>query len=162
MTVLKKNLMTTAMIAVLAVAPGSIMTAHAESNTSETVNVEEVQKKLSKAMDSVSEYTVQQREEAVENSKEVLAEIDEEIEELEVRVRDNWAGMKEETRESSSAALQKVRTQRNELAEKFGALKDGSDSAWDEIKSGFSTAWHDLKSAWKDADAESRPSKTAD
>ena len=160
MTVLKKNLMTAALITLLSTAPGLVLAAGTDANASDTVNVEQVQEKLSKALDSVSDYTVQQREEAVQNSSEVLAEIDTEIEALEVRVRDNWADMKEETRETTSAALANVRTQRNQLAEKFGALKDGSDNAWDDIKKGFSSAWGDLKSAWKDADTESRAKST--
>jgi acyl-CoA reductase-like NAD-dependent aldehyde dehydrogenase len=156
MTVLRKKLMATAVIAALAAGPGLAMAAGSAADNNSDVSIEQVQEKLSKAFDSVSEYTVDQRDEAVESTGEALAEIDEEIEALEARTRENWADMKEETRTTTTKAMNEVRAQRNTLAEKFGALKEGGDSAWEDVKGGFANAWKDLKSAWKDADKSSR------
>ncbi|WP_293947698.1 sll1863 family stress response protein [Sneathiella sp.] len=124
--------------------------ANTSATTSESdVSVEDVQAKISETFDSISNYTVDQRDEAVESIKETLAELDQEIDELEADARDQWADMSEATREKTSAALVELRKQRNMLGEQFGAMQQGADSTWDDMKAGLADAWAAVKEAWQ-------------
>ncbi|WP_025897001.1 hypothetical protein [Sneathiella glossodoripedis] len=157
MTVLRKKLLTGTVAAILASTPAMALASNSTSGSSDdAITVEQVQKKLNKTFNSIADYSAEQRDEAIASTREALNEIDEEIEALEARTRENWAEMKVETREQTAAALSEVRSQRNALAEKFGALQQSSDSAWEEIKDGFAQAWRDLKTAWQDADEGTR------
>ena len=132
-------------------APTAIAGAKESSAMQQDVTMDKVQMKISKAFDAVANYSVEQRDEAVKSISASLNEIDQEIELLEARARDQWGDMSEEARGKASKALRNVRQQRNVLGEKFGALQEGADSAWDNLKAGIADAWKSLKTAWQDA-----------
>lgn len=149
---LLKTLTVSSVIATMALtAPAAFGGTNEASSSQQEVTMEKVQMKISKAFDTIANYSVEQRDEAVESISETLKEVDREIELLEARARVKWADMSEEAREETSDALQEVRKQRNVLGEKFGALQEGADSAWDDLKAGIAEAWNSLKSAWQDA-----------
>ncbi|WP_334129839.1 hypothetical protein [Sneathiella sp.] len=142
--------------ATLALAPPLAVTVAAQTTTGTTtmerdVSVEQVQEKISKAFDAISDYSVDQRDEAVDSIRDTLAQLDEEIFQLESDARNNWANMSEDERKEMSADLRELRTQRNTLGEHFGAMQEGSDSTWDEMKAGIADAWASVKEAWDNA-----------
>lgn len=149
---LLKSLTIGAVVAVMTLgAPAVSAGTGSGSGMQEEVTMDKVQMKISKAFDAIANYSVDQRDEAVESISETLDEVDREIDLLEARARNKWADMSEETREQTSDALVQVRKQRNALGEKFGALQEGADSAWNDLKIGIADAWDSLKSAWQDA-----------
>lgn len=151
MTLLKSLTIGAVVAAITFGAPAVLAGTGSGSGMQEEVTMDKVQMKISKAFDAIANYSVDQRDEAVESISETLDEVDREIDLLEARARNKWSDMSEETREQTSDALAQVRKQRNALGEKFGALQEGADSAWDDLKIGIADAWDSLKSAWQDA-----------
>ncbi|MCF8467024.1 MAG: hypothetical protein K9G33_06445 [Sneathiella sp.] len=147
-----RALTTGAVFAAMALsAPATIAGTKESSAMQQEVTMDKIQVKISKAFDAIANYSVEQRDEAIKKISATLEEVDYEIELLEARARDQWGDMSEEAREKTSLALQNVRKQRNVLGEKFGALQEGADSAWDNLKDGIADAWQSLKTAWQDA-----------
>ena len=124
--------------------------------TTETVTADEIRSEISEAFDAIGTYSVQQRDEAMARAEETLAEVDAEIDQLEDTTWENWNEMSQAAKNKSAAALKDLRRRRNKLSERYGALKHGADSAWEDLKGGFSDAWNDLKAAWQDADDAAR------
>ena len=59
--------------------------------------------------------------------------------------------MTEDVKIESGEALRDLRRERTELAEEYGAMKSGSDDAWDDLVDGFSNAWEEFETAWEKA-----------
>ncbi|MGI3211482.1 hypothetical protein ACROSR_10240 [Roseovarius tibetensis] len=114
----------------------------------DSLDVEEVQSEIDEAFETISEYSADQRDEALVAVRESLNDIDTEIARLEQRARENWADMSEATQTRTRNALDDLRERRNELSEAFGALGQGADSAWDELQDGLADAWSGVKGAW--------------
>lgn len=115
---------------------------------------DEVRSEVSQAMDAIASYTEQERDEALTKAREAMIRLDAEIERREQALRDNWAEMSDAARDTARARLQDLRTARNTLGERLGALEAGASSAWDELKSGFYDAWMAFSDAWNAADEE--------
>ena len=120
--------------------------AWAKSN--EPITIEDVQAELSDVYSAIAQYSVQERDEALDAAEQSLDRIDAEIEILENRARENWAEMSQAARDRTSDALQDLRARRNRLGEMYGAMTHGADAAWDELIIGFTRAWDELKAAW--------------
>lgn len=122
-----------------------------------TNSFEQVQKKFSAAFEAMGDYTINQRDTAVKETRKALAELDAEVDRLDHRVRENWKTMEDDSQQAASEALRRLKDQRNELGEKLGALQQGGEQAWDEMTNGFQQAWKGFKTAWRQADEKSRP-----
>lgn len=116
---------------------------------------EEVRKELSEAIDAIKDYTVEQRDDAVQQARAVMDDLDMRIERREESLRRQWHQMNESARDRARATLSSLKQQRNELAEWYGGLQHSSDRAWEDIKLGFSNAYSELEAAWEDAESES-------
>jgi len=114
----------------------------------------EVRAEISEAMDAIAAYSEQERDQALTQAREALNRLDAEIERREQALRENWAEMSEQARETARGTLQDLREARNELGERYGALEAGASNAWDELKAGFSDAWNELDEAWTAADED--------
>lgn len=124
----------------------------AAQDTDAVTSSEEVRAEISQAMDAIAAYSEQEGEQAVIEARAALDRLDAEIEAREQALREGWAEMSEEARETARAQLRNLREARNRLGERFGALQAGTTSAWDELKSGFSDAWNAFSEAWVAAD----------
>lgn len=124
----------------------------AAQDTDAVTSSEEVRAEISQAMDAIAAYSEQEGEQAVADARAALDRLDAEIEAREQALREGWAEMSEEARETARAQLRNLREARNRLGERFGALQAGTTSAWDELKSGFSDAWNAFSEAWVAAD----------
>ena len=118
---------------------------------------EQVQAQFSAAFEALGDYTISQRDTAVKETRKALDELDAEIDQLEHRVRDNWKVMEDEAQKATSEAVRRMKEQRNDLGENFGALQQSGEQAWDEIKTGLDKTWAGFRSAWRQADEKSRP-----
>jgi|GEM_PF-2033634 len=119
-----------------------------ENGESERLTAEKVQDELDDAFDTISEYSAEQRDEALAEVRENLDKIDAEIAQIEQRTRENWADMSEATQERTRQALENLRERRNELSEAYGAMAEGAESAWGELQDGLANAWSEVGDAW--------------
>jgi hypothetical protein len=115
------------------------------------ITVDEIQSELSEAYATIARYTLQERDNALSAVKNTLGQIDDEIEVLEQRARENWADMSDAARERTAETLQDLRARRNRLGEMYGALSHGTDAAWGELVSGLTRAWEAFAKSWEDA-----------
>lgn len=118
------------------------------TNDKEPTTASDARAEISETMQSIGEYSEEEREEALARAREALDRLDAEIEEEEEELRDNWADMSESAQEASRERLRDLRDARNELGEQFGALQASSASTWDELKGAFSEAWGDVTHTW--------------
>ena len=126
----------------------TVAPAHSQSDNSAA---EDVRAEIAEAMDAIGEYSQEQREEAETQAREALEQLDAEIAKYEESVRENWEAMSESAKESARERLKELRSARNELGERFGALQAETDSTWDELKAAFADAWDDVSDAWDSA-----------
>jgi septal ring factor EnvC (AmiA/AmiB activator) len=117
----------------------------------DTTTYQQMSKEVDQAVDSVGEYTQEKQAQTVKKIKASIAEIDQELAELENGIRDNWNDMTEVSREKTKAALQDLREKRNALGERYGELKSAGKESWVDLKDDFSDAWRDFKTSWSDA-----------
>ena len=115
-----------------------------EDNTT----VKAVQQEAQDLIEALKGYTADQRDAAIQRSKRALEILDTRIDELEIKIADDWDQMSSAGREKTRESLKTLRKKRNDVAEKYGSLKASSTSAWEEMKKGFSDAYEDLSDAW--------------
>jgi cytochrome c556 len=115
-------------------------------------NFEDVQKEMGDLLATLKDYSANEQDKAVEQTKEVLAKIDQRIEMLETEIDRNWDAMSEEARMKARQSMQEFRQQRLKAAEWLGSLKTSSVVAWEQIKQGFSDAYLAFSDSWKDSE----------
>lgn len=114
----------------------------------------EINQQTQALLKSLKAYTVEQRDEAVQKTKEALDNLDNRINQLETDTANNWEKMSQAAREQSRHSLKSLRDQRIQVAEWYGSLKNSSVGAWDHMKTGFSSAYSALHDAWEEAEKE--------
>ena len=117
----------------------------------DAASLDDVQAEFAEAFDAIGQYTAQERDAALAALDETLGRIDDQIDQLEQRVRDQWAEMSQAARERTSNALRELRTQRNRLSEAYGALGQGAGDAWGDLVTGVRAGWTELELAWDEA-----------
>lgn len=126
----------------------------AAQETGDMTTSDEVRAEISEAMDAIAAYSAQESEQAREDARDALTRLDAEIERRENALRENWAEMTDEARDTARARMADLRQARNRLGERYGALETGTSGAWDELKTGFSDAWTAFSDAWTAADED--------
>lgn len=109
---------------------------------------------LGKAVEALKDYTAEQRDEATGRAKATIDDLDERIDMMEQRIYGRWNEMDQESRERSKVTLDRLRKQRNTVAEWYGALTHGSIDAWNDVKRGFMQSYQDLNDSFQEALAE--------
>lgn len=123
--------------------------------TDDDASWREVKMELAEAGKAVRDYSIEQREEAIETVSSALASIDNRIAVLEARIDSKAVEMSAAAQAHSRAAIRELRTKREQVAEWYGGLKHGSAEAWDEVKTGFSKAYEDLRASLNQVEKES-------
>lgn len=143
-----KTLLVSVTIAMLALASAG----WSQESAGQTTSFEEVRSEISEAFRAAREYSADQRDLALSQIEQTMARIDDEIDALENRTRENWSEMTDAAKERTAAALKELRMRRNRLSERYGELKQGTETAWDKLQDGFAEAWQALSAAWQGAD----------
>lgn len=132
---------------------GFLMTsaAYSASTPPAQTSAQELQIKVSEALQAIKSYSVAHREQAVEKAKAVLDDFDTRIKDLETRLSQKWDQMDQAARQEAMSAMTSLREQRNAAAEWYGGLKHGSNRAWEDVKAGLSKSFHDLGDAFNKA-----------
>lgn len=127
---------------VMCIFSSQVVNAAEKSATSTTAK--EVKQEVSEAVRAIKNYSVNQKEEAVKETKKLVDNLDAHIERFENWMEKKQSQMSKTTREKAKATLKELRKQRNEVAEWYGGLKHSSADAWEEVKQGFSKGYKAL------------------
>jgi pyruvate/2-oxoacid:ferredoxin oxidoreductase beta subunit len=114
----------------------------------------DVSEEVKEAAAAIGEYSVEQKDAAVEKAKEMMDSLDDRIHKLEGEMEANWDDMKQSSREKYSNTMKELRQKRNDLAEWYGSLKHSSKDAWNEVQDGFAKSYDALAQSWEDAAGE--------
>ena len=123
----------------------------AGSDSETTTGAEEVEQEVKEAMRAIRSFSAQQKDDAVARAEQALKKLDAQIDRMEERLREEWSDLDRAARQKSRATLQRLREQRNELAEWYGGMKHGSMDAWERLKEGFLKSYGELELAFQEA-----------
>lgn len=141
------------MIAVSIAATGLLAApVKAEQNSPAETAGSEVRQEFAEAFATLEAYSYHQRDRALERAEQMLLRLDREIEALENKLNDSWRVMSESARERASQSSQALRRSRDRLEAQYQALKQSSETAWDQLKDRFADAYRDLDDAWVNAE----------
>lgn len=146
-----KNMLILTMVAVMTLY--FIPIVNAQSGNS-IVTARDVKNETKELINSLQQYTFNQRKKALKEVDQALKKLDERIDELQSSIDNNWDNMTQAARQKAKTNLKALRQQRNELAKWYGNLKNSSANAWDQMKKGFSEAYRDISNAWERAKRE--------
>lgn len=140
-------------LAVLMVTLGLGLASCAQSDE-EGATAQDVERETRELIDTLRQYSADQRDVAVEEAGQALENLDDKIQGLEARIDRNWESMSEETRDRTRTNLSALREQRSELAEWYENFRNSSTGAWEEMKKGFTDAYQGLSDSWVEARRE--------
>ncbi|UTW08280.1 hypothetical protein [Pseudomonas benzenivorans] len=135
-----------AALALFGVSPASFA-----EDAANQASMEQVKQETQDLMQAIKGYSVEQRDQAIQETKAALDKVDNRMAALESRIDKNWEQMNQAARDEARSSLQAIRKQRMVLAEKYGSLQSSSADAWEEMKTGFSDAYSSLHDAWEKA-----------
>ena len=110
---------------------------------------QDLKEKMTETVQVFKKYSAAQRDEAVKKAKEVLEDLDAQIDRLEKDFNKKQDQMDQQARQKTQEALTALRKQRNAVAEWYGGLKQSSGKAWEEVKRGFIKSYQDLREAFQ-------------
>jgi TolA-binding protein len=148
---MRKN---TLMLTIIAVMTLCFMPVAQAQSGNDAVTAQDVKKETQDLINTLQQYTADQRDQAVKEADQALKKLDGRIDELESRVDNNWDKMNQAARQKARANLKTLRQQRNELAEWYGSFKNSSADAWEQMKKGFSDAYQTMSDSWEKAKSE--------
>jgi len=137
-------------VAWLLIAQAPVMAAPEQAADPE-VDLQQLQDDWAAALDSLQDYSVDQRDAAVAKAGETLEQMDEQLAALQQRTDAEWAAMSAEARMTRTRLMRDLAAKRNELAEWYGGMKHSSAQAWGDVKDGFVDAYERLEIAWLEA-----------
>ena len=111
----------------------------------------DIAKKADETGQSIKNYTVAQRDEAIKNAKAALDDADRRIDRMERKLDSEWERMDQAARKRARATLDALRRERNEAAEWYGGLKHSSAESWEQVKTGFVKSYEVLKESFAKA-----------
>ncbi|MFN2288536.1 MAG: hypothetical protein ABR578_09415 [Chromatocurvus sp.] len=154
---MKKNTLSTALISIVGLCAVTIASAHSENSS---VTAQDVKKDAQKLLNTLQQYTVEQRDQAVDDAERALRKLDGRIDDLEIQINQNWDNMNQSARQKAEGSLKALRKQRNALAERYGGFKHSSTKAWEQMKEGFSDTYQtmsgSLQEAWSEHETDSK------
>ncbi len=140
------------LIGMLSIVP--LCSAETSPDQTDKTSIEDVQQKTDELLHTLTSYTAEQRDEAMQKTKAALDSMDKRIDAMEAQMYNNWDKMDKAAREKSQASLKALRQQRTKVAEWYGSMKNSSVGAWGHMKEGFSDAYKSLHEAWEKSEKE--------
>ena len=136
--------------ALLAISPLSF----AAETSAGNATAKDVSRKVDETGQTIKNYTVAQRDEAIKQAKAALDDLDARIGRMERKLDREWDRMDQDARKKARATLAALRKERNEAAEWYGGLKHSSAEAWEQVKAGFVKSYEALKQSFTKARKE--------
>lgn len=116
--------------------------------------VQDVEEETTQFLNTLRQYSAEQRDEAIDEASQALEKLDGQIRELESRIDRNWDTMSQQAREQARENLDSLRERRSELAGWYDEFRQSSASAWDEMRAGFTGAYRVMSDSWVNARRE--------
>lgn len=108
--------------------------------------------KASETGETIKDYTVEKKNEAVAHAKRITADLDARIKDLQA-----WASRQTgEVKARAQAQIKDLQAKRAKASEKATQLSRATQASWDRAKEGFADAYRDLAAAYDKAAAEFR------
>jgi hypothetical protein len=143
---------------VRALALGALLTVSPLSFPADTsgnkTTAKDVYRNVDETGQAIKNYTVAQRDEAVNKAKTALNDLDVRIGRMERKLDNEWDRMDQAARKKTRATLIALRRERNEAAEWYGGLKHSSAESWEQVKAGFVKSYEVLKESFTNARKE--------
>lgn len=127
------------------------LAAHHEAGKS---SAGDAQEETAEAFTAWKNYTLEQRNEALQATRKQLDQLDSRIDTLQKSLDERWQDMSQATQKNQQDALRALREKRNEVAEWYGGMRHSSATAWEKVKQGFSDSYDRLETALKNARKE--------
>ncbi|WP_006787819.1 hypothetical protein [Thiorhodospira sibirica] len=108
---------------------------------------------------ALQRYGEHEQQRAIEHARAALAIADEQVQQLKIRMEENWDKMDASAREQATAALATLEVQQRELRVWQEKLQSGSTDAWAQLKQGFSGAYASFREALQDSESAGQPSE---
>ena len=112
-----------------------------------SVTMGDVKSDASKAMNTASKYSSEQKEKMITKWNEQLSTMDSQMEEMKKKgeqltadAKDNW-----------NKKMTELESKRRAAKDKVTEMENSTSEAWDDIEKGAAAAWDDLKNAFQDA-----------
>lgn len=115
---------------------------------------QDVEEETTQLINTLRQYSAEQRDEAIDEASEALEKLDGQINELEGRIDRNWDTMSQQARQQARDNLESLRERRSELADWYDDFRNSSAGAWDEMKAGFTGAYKVMSDSWVNAKRE--------
>lgn len=103
---------------------------------------------------ALRDYSIEQKDAAVEKAGELLDTLDERIAVWEKELEENWDDLQQAGREKYSQTLASLKEERKKLAGWYDNMKHSSKEAWGEAKEGFNEAYASFVRSWKKTEQE--------
>ena len=103
--------------------------------------------KVEAAAAAIKNYSVAQKDEAINSAKATLEDLDMRIRHMEERLDQEWSQMDKVARATARDTLSKLHEQRTELADWYGQLKQSSAAAWEQVRQGFIESYEVLRAS---------------
>jgi hypothetical protein len=110
------------------------------------VTDEDLGREVRQALAAAKEYTFQQKDKYAAELREVVADLDDRIDDLEARAKDAGATARVQIR----ARLEDLRQKRSTLDGRLAKVQSATADAWEDVKAGVGAAAADLQKALKD------------
>jgi small-conductance mechanosensitive channel len=127
---------------------------YAAQTAAEKTTAKDVKDKTAQALQAISSYTADQRDEAVRKAKEALDDLDTRIDRMESQLDQKWDQMDQSARTQARETLTALQKQRTAVAEWYGGLEHSSRNAWEDVKAGFLKSYHELRDTLEKASGE--------
>ena len=137
----------TAFLLCITVSSVSLAAHHDEQKTSAS----DVKKEAVETYQVMKEYTLEQRDEAIEAAQEKIAKLDVRIAEMQQLIDEKWQNMSKDARIKTRNSIDALNQKRQELAEWLGGLRYSSRQAWEGVKKGFADSFDRLERAFAEA-----------
>ncbi len=128
----------------------------AKTHEESTPSAKEVQKQAAETYETIKNYTIDQRDEALATMNKQLESVDAKIDEMSQEVDDRWQSMSKASREKSREMMRKLNKARQDVAEWYGGMQHSSTEAWQEVKEGYADSYKRLQQAFDSAQNDLR------
>lgn len=118
-----------------------------------SVSYEEVKQSFDVAVEKLLAYSVEQRDEALNEARKALDTADAKIETMQDQLDRKWASMSDKARANAREAMRDVEDSRQRIERWYGNMEQSSSTAWGDIQKGFSEAFDVLGEAIERASA---------
>ena len=106
---------------------------------------------------AIENYSAAQKDEAINKTKAVLADLDTRIDNMENRSAAKWRSISEATRKKEQAALRELKRERIKVAEWYGSMKNSTAETWEDTKKAFLKSTDALSDAFNKAEQQLQP-----